>query len=113
MTNDFQLVELEDAGLSAHLARKISYGESRALDAALFNATESKADQTGKADVTVKGALVLDWTMQKILTVCKKLVAKDGAEKPVNLETIEALTQSDGQALEMAVEKILTGIKKK
>ena len=113
MANDFQLVELEDAGLTAHIAKKITYGESRAIDATLYGAANSTANKAGEVDTSFSGTLVLDWTMKKILTLCKRLVAKDGTEKPVNQEAIEALSQEDGKLLEAAVEKILGNIKKK
>jgi hypothetical protein len=113
MQSDFKTVTLSDSGIIAHLATRITYGESRAINAVLYSGAKGKAGKGGDFDADFSGMIVLEWTMKKILTVCKKFVDKDGAEKPVTLETVESLSESDGEQLADEVEKVLAAIKKK
>ena len=95
------------SGMQVTLSKRLTYGESIAIDKILFQNVKatSKGDQTFSAESTFA------WKRQKILTLVKKMFI-GGNDLPINNETIDNLDSEDGKFLEDKIEEILAESKK-
>lgn len=111
MNNQFLVLKLGTSGLTAHVARSLTYKEYQDIEATLYSGMSTTGGS--KMDISFNPEAQLRWQRKKIMVLVKKMTNEAGEDLAMTEELLDGLPLSDAMTLERIVEEVIVEEKKR